>query len=605
MKPFMSNKETTETLVTRVAEVPKIPNLASVTDYVTIPHVPRHALETGLLTNIPVTNQALIPNIPVTNQALVTNVSETKQATKADTKTKTDDAWWEDNVTVTKPQSQNEKKGSKKKDKQLTLRSTVKTLAIKVYDEQIPDGWNALIDTIRETDVDLYQILAIIHDRDYAGDDFWEPSIEKQHYHIIVRVMDGENKVSKNGTKVSTILNHLGIKFRKEDETLLKQHAIETTRDFASYAMYLTHETDAAIADGKHIYGIERIISNLDMEGILRVREGYIRPRDMAKPSNTEMIKLDMEAEELGRNLGNFDKWYHEQSLPVRSATKMKQVRESYMWGAKQRMEDNDYICRLCIFISGGADVGKSYTSMLALKNMGYNEIITIGGGGTGKYDTVLPSTQCLLVDDDTIPDPLNTTDNKMCYLYRRNSNNPIWAGKIIVVTSNKDFYHWARDCGCYTDEHINALRSRFYICNIETVHGKKRLNNISVSARGTAEQQEERYNDYIRFRDNFNKAICSYVKTDFDYSKINDYVQTRIKTIKKPYSGTACLKMLICEWDSNQRDFEEKNKICEYNTDIKESSPILNPEARVEYPRCMRLLSMEPEPNEIYCDES
>lgn len=62
------------------------------------------------------------------------------------------------------------RKGSK-----MTMQSNVKTLALKVYDEQIPDGWDKLKERIKELKKDEYQCLGIRHDEDVLGDDFFEP----------------------------------------------------------------------------------------------------------------------------------------------------------------------------------------------------------------------------------------------------------------------------------------------------------------------------------------------------------------------------------------------------------------------------------------------
>lgn len=153
------------------------------------------------------------------------------------------------------------RKGSK-----MTMQSNVKTLALKVYDEQIPDGWDKLKERIKELKKDEYQCLGIRHDEDVLGDDFFEPSTEKPHYHILIRVMRDSQNVTKSGKHVSTILNDLGIIFRKEDATMIANHGIETVGDFGAYATYLTHDTEKAIADGKQHYNTESIVSNITQE---------------------------------------------------------------------------------------------------------------------------------------------------------------------------------------------------------------------------------------------------------------------------------------------------------------------------------------------------
>lgn len=86
------------------------------------------------------------------------------------------------------------RKGSK-----MTVKSNVKTLALKVYDEQIPGGWEKLKERIKELKKAEYQCLGIKHDEDVLGDDFFEPSTEKPHYHILIRVMEDAQNVSKSG----------------------------------------------------------------------------------------------------------------------------------------------------------------------------------------------------------------------------------------------------------------------------------------------------------------------------------------------------------------------------------------------------------------------
>lgn len=51
------------------------------------------------------------------------------------------------------------RKGSK-----MTMQSNVKTLALKVYDEQIPDGWEKLVERIKELKKAEYQCLGIKHE---------------------------------------------------------------------------------------------------------------------------------------------------------------------------------------------------------------------------------------------------------------------------------------------------------------------------------------------------------------------------------------------------------------------------------------------------------
>lgn len=70
------------------------------------------------------------------------------------------------------------RKGSK-----MTMKSNVKTLALKVYDEQIPDGWDKLKERIKELKKDEYQCLGIKHDEDVMS--FLIPGIADVEYKTI------------------------------------------------------------------------------------------------------------------------------------------------------------------------------------------------------------------------------------------------------------------------------------------------------------------------------------------------------------------------------------------------------------------------------------
>lgn len=397
------------------------------------------------------------------------------------------------------------RKGSK-----MTMKSNVKTLALKVYDEQIPDGWEKLKERIKELKKAEYQCLGIKHDIDVLGDDFFEPSTEKPHYHILIRVMQDAQNVSKSGKHVSTILNDLGIVFRKEDATMITNHGIETVGDFGAYATYLTHDTEKAIADGKQHYSTEAIVSNLSPEEILQIRDGYIRVSETArKVKPEELIEIDAYLFELGLNLGDFDEWYNEQCFMLRRHTSMKTLKESYYRGIEARVQKNKFVNRLCIFITGKQNSGKSYTSLETLKRMGYKRIHSVDNGGTGKFDELSPTTQAIIIDDQTAPALLNLCDCKIVKAYRRGSGDRYFAGDMLIVTSNLSFEAWAKDCGC-EDNQIEALKSRFYVCELnENGH----LNCKSVGYRGGIEEQKERLKKFLKFKTTYDSLITEYNK--------------------------------------------------------------------------------------------
>ena len=407
------------------------------------------------------------------------------------------------------------RKGSK-----MTMQSNVKTLALKVYDEQIPDGWDKLKERIKELKKDEYQCLGIRHDEDVLGDDFFEPSTEKPHYHILIRVMRDSQNVTKSGKHVSTILNDLGIIFRKEDATMIANHGIETVGDFGAYATYLTHDTEKAIADGKQHYNTESIVSNLTPDEILQIRDGYIRVSEKArKVKPEELIEIDAYLFELGFNLGDFDDWYDSQGFMLRRHTSMKTLKETYYRGIEERVRKNKYVNRLCIFITGKQNSGKSYTSLETLKKMGYEKIHSVDNNGTGKFDELSPTTQAIIIDDQTAPALLNLCDCKIVKAYRRGSGDRYFTGDMLIVTSNLSFEEWAKACECDVKQ-IEALKSRFYVCEInENGH----LNCKSVGYRGGIDEQKERLEKFLKFKTTYDSLITEYNKGNLNrlYSQL------------------------------------------------------------------------------------
>lgn len=95
--------------------------------------------------------------------------------------------------------------------------------------------------------------------------------------------------------------------------------------------------------------------------------------------------------------------------------------------------------------------------------------VLSVGGGGSGKFDNLRPDHDCIIIDDDVCPNMLNMCDNKICHAYRRNKNNPVWAGGFLIITSNLDFEEFARRCGLKTRDlrdikipQFEALETRF-----------------------------------------------------------------------------------------------------------------------------------------------
>ncbi|MCQ2976975.1 MAG: hypothetical protein MJ232_03065 [archaeon] len=391
------------------------------------------------------------------------------------------------------------KKGSKnQKHKKIYIDSVVFSLSIKIYDEQLTDSWESTIDSIKNYDSEVKKIVAIKHYLDLQGDSFFAPSVEKVHYHIYVE--------SEKQFTVSACLKSLGIAFRPDlDESLIENKGLEIIKtDFASCLVYATHETKQAILDMKYIYPHSDIVSNLSDIELDAIRENYNITR---KYDKIDINELDLMARKLAHDLKDFDDWWFTLPPQIRFNNSYAHLKESYYYVLDSLVKDNFPVNRLCVFIKGSPNVGKTYCSRIALN--GYN-LLTVGAGGSGRFDKLKNSTDAIIVDDSFVPDLLNISDNYACYVYRRKNNNPIWFGKFLIITSNYDFEDYCKSLH-FDMASIDALRTRFYITHVANKNNVPYLFVDSVSKRGSYRAQLERRNYFIMFRNSFNSAIKSY----------------------------------------------------------------------------------------------
>lgn len=403
----------------------------------------------------------------------------------------------------------------KKEKHKYTMNSSVRTLSIKCYNEQLADGWASVSARIRAMDKSLMYVIGICHNLDHTHDDIWGSALDKPHFHIIVKVLNNKQK------SVGSILNALGIVYRRGlDDILWDNHGVETVRDFSAMTTYMTHETEQAMLDGKTIYSLDDLVSNLNIEEIKHIRLGYSRiSAESRKYSIAELAMLDEQAYALGYELGDFDAWYASQAFAIRANAKIRTIEESYYRGVRKRVDEHIELVRLCVFIKGEPNTGKSYAAESALSAF---RKLKVSGGGSGKFDNLKPWTEAVIIDDDICPNLLNISDNYMTSVYRRNRNNPIWAGQYFIVTSNLDFDSWLLNCGIGR-EHFSAMHSRFYLCEIQGGE-KNRLFCTSPSMRGNNEQQNIRKKRYIEFRNAYNQSLSEYVPSMniVDYGDIN-----------------------------------------------------------------------------------
>lgn len=438
-----------------------------------------------------------------------------------------------------------------KRKRPINISDRVKTLAIKCYEEQMIHGWNDVKKRIKSMNRNEYQVIAILHNRDNVSMDAFEKSIEKPHYHIIIRTTNTHSKAMV----VKTILKKLGLRYRPDvDKILWENHGVELVGDFNIYTVYLLHETKQAQLDLKALYRINEFVSNLTRK---QIEQLIAIGKQAEKPGATTIAELETEAYERGYNLKDWNEWY--QGLPekVRGHKNIKLVHEKYNYGVENRIAKENEILRTCIFIQGESNKGKTYAIRKAVVSLGADKIEEISAGGTGQFDNISPTTDTIILNDNTTSNLLNLCDDYMCRLYRRNSGNPYWCGNFFVATYNEDFDKWVSKCGEQTHEKVydkdadpssndskykwieterlRAIRNRFFVCHIEEIDGVSRLFVDSVPKRGTEKAFQKRLNNFKKFQAEFNRVIATYepANYDIDLDKLN-YTKAELKAMKK-----------------------------------------------------------------------
>ena len=434
----------------------------------------------------------------------------------------------------------NSKKQKGQKKKMLGMNSRIRTVVIKCYDEQMPTGWKDVQKRIKKFPKSNAHIIAIRHDRDeFYENDFWESSKEKPHYHIVFLMQGHDNSGNKNRIYLHNVFEILGIVFRKEDVNLWKNRGVETVAHVPNKITYLTHDTEEAILDGKAQYELYELVSNLTIEEIETYRNEYFaQPKKRQKSlfTKAELSAYDEIAYQLGLQLQDYNEWYATLPFGVRDNSSIKTIEKRYFCGLQQRIHGAmSQMTRLCVYIQGEPNTGKTYASEKALTLLG-QDILQVVESGTGKFDDLKATTGAIIVDDATIPNLLNMSDNKICKAYKRNANNPYWCGQYLIVTSNNPFDVWLDMCGSFSDKNKEAIKSRFFICRLETnENGETQLYCESPSERGTAQDIERRGKLYVEFGQKFNETIKQYNPTKKE-KPIIDYNALVSPTITEEY---------------------------------------------------------------------
>lgn len=350
------------------------------------------------------------------------------------------------------------------------------------------------------------KIYAIMHDKDTQGDNFFEPSLERRHFHIL-----GKTTASPN--KFRTWCNIFGILYRADyDSELCKNHGLEPIASWSDMCLYLIHGTPQAIADAKYQYPSEDIISNQTLETYNADAQVWFSSQ--VKRSDDEIADLDSYFYDLGYKLQPFEDSYGKLSSKLRQNRSIRSLlNESYYRGVSQNIQDEKHVDRICIFIEGESNMSKSYSSLVACQHFGKTYVVD--GGKTGKFDGYDVSTRCLILNDYYLYNLLNIADNNKVQLYKRNSGNPYLCGDIVVVTSNKPFNQWLLDCGVDDKEQRLAMMTRFFqVKMIERPEGgfEGRVVAIPKTFRGDGNALVDKFLEWIKV---FNESAASYKRVD------------------------------------------------------------------------------------------
>lgn len=448
------------------------------------------------------------------------------------------------NTTESKAQATSKKtrKKGKKKSKKVavTFGSEPRTLALKFYPEQLLDEksriqfmkcddvtkqrWidqltKAFLQQIKQFHYLDFQVAVVLHDSDKvkAADDPFKISIEKAHFHLIIR------RLSKKRFRVNRIIQLLGLHYIKDDnfdDTIMwNAGGAEIIRDFASYFLYLSHETNQAIVDGKHKYDRSEVISNFGDEIRESLWQAGLRNQ---KKSKIDWDEINDIAYTMGLNLKDFDPWVKANLTVTDQANKnFRVVSKSYQQGLSEGVAKIGHITRCSILIHGEGNLGKSYTSLEALKALHLN--VYRASKGSGKYDNLSTATDAMIFDDVAVSDARNVFDNMAVTLHRRNSNDRAWLGSYAVVTTNDDAETFCRKMAgvSSTDElldvndpytkskidAIEAIKQRLYICTVKN----NKLIVESATTRGSRADQAEHDKLFKKFAENFNAILKNY----------------------------------------------------------------------------------------------
>ena len=447
------------------------------------------------------------------------------------------------------------RKNSKKRYRSngLTLESRVRSVSLKFYAEQLmPPKTRAKYEALLKSKRPIAQIKAknaekhamsflrdrienldhkylcsgIYHNQDLVQDpdDPFEASIKKGHFHVYAwRRREGSRFYLRE------LVEDLGLIYdHKQDALMWLSHGAEVIRDKCASMMYMTHETTQAILDGKHQYELSEVIKNFSDEELADLRAGYKRPSPKKRLTADDWDGLSDMAYDLGRNLGDYDKWVLEHlNTQQQAQASAKIVEKRYVAGLQRGVTETDELTRCSILIYGAAGLGKSTTVRQTLKELGYQTCYATAG--TGKYDSLRVSDTAIFFDDVSVKSPLSVFDNAAVILHRRGSHDRPWLGSMAVATTNLEPTTWlAKHVGFYSAEdarkalasedssdraeQYRALESRLYICRLDD---EGTLQVEHAQSRGGVVSRQAHDALFREFKSTFEKLLKSYLASD------------------------------------------------------------------------------------------
>lgn len=380
---------------------------------------------------------------------------------------------------------------------------------------------------IADENRDFWKMNDICHDSDMTVDKHDKTKIvhKKDHFHIVIW------RVDEKRFRVDQAVRVLGLHFDGvRDANLMDKGAFQSVRNLKHALKYELHTTKKSQLDGKYQYSVNDLITNLSTDEIKNIYQAEVKD----ELSDDDWDELRKMAYSCGENLHDFDHFADTHfNTRQQAQAPFRIVRKAYDEGLKRGISRAVDYPRLSIIIHGDGNLGKSYGTKLAFKQMGLN--VCEAQAGTGKYDDLHATDDALIFDDVNASQLLEVSDNRPVALHRRNSNSSPWLGKYLVVLTNREPEEWLLTSSGMPTENkqvrsdykkkFDALKQRFYFCHVEWCEFKAptfdRTNDVSHDAHVVIDKKEERgLDEDIEIHDKMYKELV----TDHIEKNIQDY---------------------------------------------------------------------------------